>query len=69
MNNPLRGTDYACDGTVTRIGGGGGVYVMWDNERLNVYSRTTLELINTKDPLELIDTKDPNILFKHRKIK
>ena len=56
--NPLVGSKWECEGTVTRSGID--VRVSWDNGRGNIYKSKCLELIGTIKG-------DPNYMFKMKR--
>lgn len=60
-NNPLKGSDYECQGTIKEISSrAGSVIVLWDNEASNGYDKADLEIAG-------FGPCDPNKAFKARK--
>jgi len=60
-NNPLKGSDYECQGTIKEISSRtASIVVLWDNETSNGYDKGDLQIASAC-PF------DPNRAFKTRK--
>jgi hypothetical protein len=61
LNNPLKGTDYECQGTIREISARtASIEVLWDNETSNGYDKSDLQIVSAA-------SFDPNEAFKARK--
>jgi len=61
-SNPLKGTVFECQGTITRAFTYGYADVTWDNGRVNSYTDNDLKIVGSK-----LSRNNPNTAFKSRK--
>jgi hypothetical protein len=60
-NNPLKGTDYECQGTIKEISARStSIIVLWDNETSNGYDKDDLQTTSS-------GPCDPNKAFRTKK--
>jgi hypothetical protein len=60
-NNPLKGTDYECQGTIKEVSSRtASIIVLWDNETSNGYDAGDLQITQT-------GACDPNKAFRTKK--